>query len=142
MNDKILFIISFLIFLSAIVCAILRFLKNHNIVHSLRIIGIGLFLADFIVLLSLEPIARREIEQTDIGEITKELSDSEKVSMSILETFQIMTLDISYPELIKASRSLGFFQALFFIFLISIPLQCLQNAFVLYGLCNSFVKIL
>lgn len=125
MNDTILFIISSIIFLFAIVCAVLRFIKNHNIVHTLRIIGIGLFLADFIVLLSLEPIARREIEQTDIGEITKELSDSEKVSMSILETFQIMTLDISYPELIKASRSLGFFQALFFTILcILTPIIC------------------
>lgn len=124
MNDKILFIISFLIFLSAIVCAILRFLKNHNIVHSLRIIGIALFLSDFIVLLSLEPIARREIETTS-GEITKEISDSEKVSMSILETFQIITLDISYPELIKAARSLGFSHALFFTFLcILTPVIC------------------
>ena len=124
MNDKILFIISFLIFLSAIVCAILRFLKNHNIVHSLRIIGIALFLSDFIVLLSLEPIARREIETTS-GEITKEISDSEKVSMSILETFQIITLDISYPELIKAARSLGFSHALFFTILcILTPVIC------------------
>ena len=124
MNDKILFIISFLIFLSAIVCAILRFLKNHNIVHSLRIIGIALFLSDFIILLSLEPIARREIETTS-GEITKEISDSEKVSMSILETFQIITLDISYPELIKAARSLGFSHALFFTILcILTPVIC------------------